>query len=134
MDVGAEAATPSRWPGPKQRRGHAASPEFLGELRIAEVARALLSHADQHPGAARAQHLSPGQPGQALAPLCCRRGCRTDLRLGYLRAPWEESLCVSGDDLLAEVADELTDLPGTDMRLGGRNEGNIWTFGPDAGV
>jgi hypothetical protein len=53
---------------------------------------------------------------------------------GYLRASWEESLCVSGDDLLAEVADELTDLLGTVVRRGGRNQGNIWTFGPDAGV
>jgi hypothetical protein len=32
------------------------------------------------------------------------------------------------------VADELTDLLGTVMCRGGRNQGNIWTFGPDAGV
>ncbi|WP_405677516.1 DUF2716 domain-containing protein [Streptomyces sp. NBC_01511] len=52
----------------------------------------------------------------------------SDLRLGTFGHPWEESLCVFGAELLAEVADELTDLLGTVMRRGGRNEGNVWTF------
>ncbi|WP_235854588.1 DUF2716 domain-containing protein [Nonomuraea aridisoli] len=54
-----------------------------------------------------------------------------DLRLGTFGHPWEESLCVFGADLLAEVEADLTALLGTVMRRGGRNVGNIWTIGPD---
>lgn len=53
-----------------------------------------------------------------------------DVRLGTFGHPWEDSLCVFGDDLLAEVEDRLTALLGTVLRRGGRNVGNIWTFGP----
>ncbi|KAB8185297.1 DUF2716 domain-containing protein [Microbispora catharanthi] len=52
----------------------------------------------------------------------------SDLRLGTFGHPWEDSLCVFGSDLLAEVEDELTELLGTALRRGGRNIGNIWTF------
>jgi hypothetical protein len=54
-----------------------------------------------------------------------------DLRFGSFGHPWEESLCVFGADLLAEVEDDLTALLGTVMRRGGRNVGNTWTVGPD---
>ncbi|MEU7582291.1 DUF2716 domain-containing protein [Streptomyces sp. NPDC041068] len=52
-----------------------------------------------------------------------------DLRLGTFAHPWEESLCVFGAELLAEVAEELDEVLGRVMRRGGRNEGNVWTFG-----
>ncbi|MGW6537683.1 DUF2716 domain-containing protein [Streptomyces sp. NPDC055051] len=52
-----------------------------------------------------------------------------DLRMGTFWHPWEESLCVFGAELLAEVEDELTAELGTVMRRGGRNTGNVWTFG-----
>jgi len=51
-----------------------------------------------------------------------------DLRLGTFWHPWEESLCVFGAELLAEVEDDLTAVLGTVMRRGGRNVGNVWTF------
>ncbi|MFE9794343.1 DUF2716 domain-containing protein [Streptomyces goshikiensis] len=51
-----------------------------------------------------------------------------DLRMGTFWHPWEESLCVFGTELLAEVGDELTAALGTVMRRGGRNTGNIWTY------
>ncbi|MFI7614707.1 DUF2716 domain-containing protein [Nonomuraea terrae] len=54
-----------------------------------------------------------------------------DLRLGTFGHPWEESLCVFGADLLAEVEAGLTALLGPVMRRGGRNAGDIWTIGPD---
>ncbi|MFF3456940.1 DUF2716 domain-containing protein [Streptomyces sp. NPDC002730] len=51
-----------------------------------------------------------------------------DLRMGTFWHPWEESLCVFGADLLAEVEDDLTAVLGTVMRRGGRNTGNVWTY------
>ncbi|MGI5508400.1 DUF2716 domain-containing protein [Streptomyces sp. CA-106131] len=51
-----------------------------------------------------------------------------DLRMGTLWHPWEESLCVFGAELLAEVEHDLTAILGTVMRRGGRNTGNVWTF------
>ncbi|WP_326685929.1 DUF2716 domain-containing protein [Streptomyces sp. NBC_01795] len=53
-----------------------------------------------------------------------------DLRLGTFGHPWEESLCVFGEELLQAVEEPLTALLGTVMRRGGRNVGNVWTFGP----
>ncbi len=51
-----------------------------------------------------------------------------DLRMGTFWHPWEESLCVFGAELLAEVEHDLTAILGTVMRRGGRNTGNVWTF------
>lgn len=51
-----------------------------------------------------------------------------DLRMGTFWHPWEESLCVFGAELLAEVEHNLTAILGTVMRRGGRNTGNVWTF------
>ena len=51
-----------------------------------------------------------------------------DLRMGTFWHPWEESLCVFGTELLAEVEDDLTAILGTVMRRGGRNVGNVWTY------
>ncbi|MGW6723475.1 DUF2716 domain-containing protein [Streptomyces sp. NPDC054995] len=51
-----------------------------------------------------------------------------DLRMGTFWHPWEESLCVFGAELLAEVEDELAATLGTVMRRGGRNVGNVWTY------
>lgn len=53
-----------------------------------------------------------------------------DLRTGTYGNWQEESLCVFGADLVAEVEDELTDLLGTVLRQDGRPVGNVWTFGP----
>lgn len=53
-----------------------------------------------------------------------------DLRTGTLGHPWELSLCVFGEQLLAEVEDDLTALLGTVLRRGGRPVGNVWSFGP----
>ena len=51
-----------------------------------------------------------------------------DLRMGTFWHPLEESLCVFGAELLAEVGDDLTALLGTVMRRDGRNVGNVWTY------
>lgn len=51
-----------------------------------------------------------------------------DLRMGTFWHPWEESFCVFGAELLAEVEEDLTAILGTVMRRGGRNVGNVWTF------
>lgn len=53
-----------------------------------------------------------------------------DLRLGTFGHPWEDSLCVFGDELLTEVEEDLTALLGTVMRRAGRNIGTTWSFGP----
>ncbi|GAA2617538.1 DUF2716 domain-containing protein [Streptomyces axinellae] len=53
-----------------------------------------------------------------------------DLRLGTFGHPWEESLCVFGEELLAEVEEPLTALLGTVLRRGGRHVDNVRTFGP----
>ncbi|MFE2914121.1 DUF2716 domain-containing protein [Kitasatospora indigofera] len=53
-----------------------------------------------------------------------------DLRMGTFGNWREASLCVFGDDLLAQVDQELTDLLGTVLRRAGRPVGNIWSFGP----
>jgi hypothetical protein len=53
-----------------------------------------------------------------------------DLRMGTFGNWQEDSLCVFGTDLVAEVEEELTDLLGTVLRRDGRPVGNVWTFGP----
>lgn len=53
-----------------------------------------------------------------------------DLRTGTYGNFVEESLCVWGADLVAEVQEELTRLLGTVLRRSGRPVGNVWTFGP----
>ncbi|WP_329431182.1 DUF2716 domain-containing protein (plasmid) [Streptosporangium sp. NBC_01495] len=53
-----------------------------------------------------------------------------DLRMGTFGNWRESSLCVFGDELLAHVDEDLTDLLGTVLRRGGRPVGNIWSFGP----
>ncbi|GAB3476319.1 DUF2716 domain-containing protein [Amycolatopsis cihanbeyliensis] len=52
-----------------------------------------------------------------------------DFRLGTFGHPWEHSLCVFGDSLLAEIEHDLTELLGTVMRRGGHNIGNVQHFG-----
>ncbi|MET9877615.1 DUF2716 domain-containing protein [Actinacidiphila glaucinigra] len=75
-----------------------------------------------------------GGPGRPAWPgAACRDGdyymlLTRDLRMGTFWHPWEESFCVFGRDLLAEVEDDLTAILGTVMRRGGRNTGNVWTF------
>ncbi|WP_405658029.1 DUF2716 domain-containing protein [Streptomyces sp. NBC_00079] len=54
-----------------------------------------------------------------------------DLRMGTFGHPWEDSLCVFGEELLRRVEAEITDLLGIVMRRGGRNVGAAWSFGPD---
>ena len=56
-----------------------------------------------------------------------------DLRMGTFGHPWEESLCVFGEELLQEVEEPLTALLGTVLRRGGGNVGGLWTFGPAGG-
>ncbi|WAZ25608.1 DUF2716 domain-containing protein [Streptomyces cinnabarinus] len=53
-----------------------------------------------------------------------------DLRMGTYGNFREESLCVFGAELVAEVEEELTELLGTVLRRDGRPVGNVWTFGP----
>ncbi|MFJ8105959.1 DUF2716 domain-containing protein [Streptomyces sp. NPDC096132] len=53
-----------------------------------------------------------------------------DLRMGTYGNFREESLCVFGADLVAEVEEQLTELLGTVLRRDGRPAGNVWTFGP----
>lgn len=53
-----------------------------------------------------------------------------DLRMGTYGNFVEESLCVFGADLVAEVEEELTELLGRVLRRDGRPAGNVWTFGP----
>ncbi|MFF3334605.1 DUF2716 domain-containing protein [Streptomyces sp. NPDC002888] len=53
-----------------------------------------------------------------------------DLRMGTYGNFVEESLCVFGADLVAEVEEELTGLLGTVLRRDGRPVGNVWSFGP----
>ncbi|MEV0170425.1 DUF2716 domain-containing protein [Streptomyces sp. NPDC050803] len=53
-----------------------------------------------------------------------------DLRMGTYGNWMEESLCVFGADLVAEVEEDLTRLLGTVLRRDGRPVGNVWTFGP----
>ncbi|MGW8889694.1 DUF2716 domain-containing protein [Streptomyces sp. NPDC055749] len=53
-----------------------------------------------------------------------------DLRMGTFGNWREASLCVFGDELLAHVDEDLTDLLGTVLRRGGRPVGNVWSFGP----
>ncbi|MEV0182366.1 DUF2716 domain-containing protein [Streptomyces sp. NPDC050625] len=53
-----------------------------------------------------------------------------DLRMGTYGNFREESLCVFGPDLVAEVEAELTALLGTVLRRDGRPVGNVWSFGP----
>jgi len=70
----------------------------------------------------------PAWPGPV-----CRAGdyhklLPADLRLGTFYHPWEESLCVFGPELLAEVEEELTEILPVVMRRGGRNTGNVWTY------
>ncbi|MFD0361731.1 DUF2716 domain-containing protein [Nocardia sp. GCM10030253] len=55
-----------------------------------------------------------------------------DFRLGTFGHPWEYTLCVFGDQLLAEVEAQITDLLGAPIRRGGRSVGNTWAFGTDA--
>lgn len=75
-----------------------------------------------------------GAPGQPTWPgTACWEGdyymlLTRDLRMGTFWHPWEESLCVFGTELLAEVEDDLTAVLGTVMRRGGRNVGNVWTY------
>lgn len=54
-----------------------------------------------------------------------------DARFGTFGDPTENSLCVFGEQLLAEIEDDLVALLGTGLRRGGRNVDNAWTFGPD---
>ena len=42
----------------------------------------------------------------------------------------EESLCLFGDQLLAETEDEVTSLLGSALRQDGRPDSNAWTLGP----
>ncbi|MFI1044517.1 DUF2716 domain-containing protein [Streptomyces griseoruber] len=53
-----------------------------------------------------------------------------DLRMGTHGNFVEESLCVFGADLVAEVEEDLTALLGTVLRRDGRPVGNVWSFGP----
>ncbi|MEU7914616.1 DUF2716 domain-containing protein [Microbispora bryophytorum] len=53
-----------------------------------------------------------------------------DLRMGTFGNWRESSLCVFGEELLAHVDEDLTNLLGTVLRRGGRPVGNIWSFGP----
>ncbi|MEU1182417.1 DUF2716 domain-containing protein [Streptomyces sp. NPDC005820] len=53
-----------------------------------------------------------------------------DLRMGTYGNFVEESLCVFGADLVAEVEEDLTALLGTVLRRDGRPVGNVWSFGP----
>ncbi|MYW02911.1 DUF2716 domain-containing protein [Streptomyces sp. SID3343] len=73
----------------------------------------------------------PRRPGSAYPDGDYHLYVTRDIRLGTFGHPWEDSLCVFGDDLLAHVEDRLTALLGTVLRRGGRNVGNTWTFGPD---
>ncbi|GII27812.1 DUF2716 domain-containing protein [Planotetraspora mira] len=47
----------------------------------------------------------------------------SDLRLGTFGHPWEDTLCVFGEDLLAEVEMKLTEVLGPVLRRGGRTSG-----------
>ncbi|MGW0593783.1 DUF2716 domain-containing protein [Streptosporangium sp. NPDC002607] len=51
-----------------------------------------------------------------------------NLRMGTFGNWREASLCVFGDELLAHVDEELTDLLGIVLRRGGRPVGNVWSF------
>ncbi|MFB7357473.1 DUF2716 domain-containing protein [Streptomyces gardneri] len=70
----------------------------------------------------------PTWPGAACGEGDYYKLLTRDLRMGTFWHPWEESLCVFGADLLAEVEDDLTALLGTVMRRDGRNVGNVWTY------
>ncbi|GAA3987957.1 DUF2716 domain-containing protein [Allokutzneria multivorans] len=70
----------------------------------------------------------PGWPGTACWEGDYYKLLTRDLRMGTFWHPWEESLCVFGAELLAEVEDELTAALGTVMRRGGHNVGNVWTY------
>ncbi|WP_424644844.1 DUF2716 domain-containing protein [Embleya sp. AB8] len=73
----------------------------------------------------------PRRPGSAYPDGDYHLYVTRDVRLGTFGHPWEDSLCVFGDGLPAEVESRLTALLGTVLRRGGRNVGNIWTFGPE---
>ncbi|MEU6713741.1 DUF2716 domain-containing protein [Nonomuraea sp. NPDC046802] len=75
-------------------------------------------------------HGRPRWPGMAYPHDDYYLYVTADLRMGTFGHPWECSLCVFGSDLLAEVEEGLTALLGTVLRRGGRNVGNMWTFGP----
>ncbi|WP_285565669.1 DUF2716 domain-containing protein [Actinoallomurus iriomotensis] len=72
----------------------------------------------------------PRWPGRAYPDADYHVYLTDDLRLGTFGNPREDSLCVFGDELLAEVEEDLTALLGIVLRRGGRNLGNIWEFGP----
>ncbi len=53
----------------------------------------------------------------------------SDVRLGTFGHPFEQSLCVFGVELLAQVEEELTALLGRVLRRDGLNQGNTLTLG-----
>ncbi|MFJ7072041.1 DUF2716 domain-containing protein [Streptomyces sp. NPDC098781] len=71
---------------------------------------------------------APAWPRAVCQPGDYHQYLTADLRLGTFWHPGEESLCVFGAELLAEVETDLTAVLGTVMRRGGRNTGNVWTF------